>query len=141
MLARAPGGAIERASDVRDHEIRLLDQLTPRDSNHLIARILERHRLATIALERLAMAMEGVGVDLEDHPLLGPHEVDLVAGHAVIDRGLWKPCGAEQAPAHPLHFRAGHRWLPLRAQECSEPSASGPPSRPRQRRLELAFAQ
>jgi hypothetical protein len=61
-----------------------VDDLAPGEAHDAVAGGLQGSVAGPVALERLAGGVVGVAVDLDDQPLVGPEQVDLIALHADV---------------------------------------------------------
>src|SRR5438270_3827022 len=129
ILAAGTGAPVERPRDVGDDGQRLMLELSPGDPDDEVAGLLECQVLAVVTLERAPVAMEAIAVHLHDHALLGPEEVDLVAGDLDVRFRLGKASVAEQ-PAHdPFRPRAGDGRFLFLPKERSHLQRAGSPAR------------
>src|SRR5436305_5928414 len=99
----------ERQRDRPDHGQRLVLELSIRDADDAVPGRDERGALSPVALEREAIAVELVAVDLDDQPLLRPQAVDLPAVKAGVGHGNGDPGLSTERDHPPLGPRARER--------------------------------
>ncbi len=62
-----------------------------------------------VALERVAAAVIGITIDLDDEACFAPHEVDLETPEGRVDFGVLQACSAHETQEQLFGIRAGHR--------------------------------
>ena len=120
----------------RRHALRLLENLPPRDAQHVPSRQLEIEVPLPVLLEGERVGVEAAAVGLHYQPVVWPMEVHLVGENEAVDHGHWEARVSQQLQEESLELAAGEgRLVGDLGEDAPQRAGAGSSARPLERSI------